>query len=186
MEETFDKEAWLRALEEAREQAAEYYLERFDWRGVRVPEGFDGPRYYPPDERWRVRARLDRQAPGSGVRVELPTSIGDMREFDTYGTFLFSVDGQEHRLTAYRPVPVYPEYDELFLPFRDATSGKETYGAGRYLDVPRLEGDDYILDFNFAYNPSCAYSPRWNCPYPPPQNHLRVAIEAGEKIPFEH
>ena len=69
MEESFDKQAWLRALEEAREQAADYYLNQFDWRGVRIPEGFEGPRHYSPDQRWRVRARLDRQAPGSGMRV---------------------------------------------------------------------------------------------------------------------
>jgi uncharacterized protein (DUF1684 family) len=186
MDESFDRDAWLRDLEESRLETADYYLNEFNWRGSPAPRDFAGPRFYAPDERWRVAARLDRQAPGSGMRVQLPTSVGDMRDLDVYGTFVFPVDGEEHRLTAYRPVPVDPGYDELFVPFRDATSGKETYGAGRYLDVFRKDSDDYVLDFNLAYNPSCAYSPRYNCPYPPPQNHLRIPVQAGEKIPFEH
>jgi uncharacterized protein len=186
MEEDFNRDAWLQTLEESRRETTDYYLNEFNWRGRPVPEGFEGPKYYPPEERWRVPARLDRKAPGSGMRVQLLTSTGDMRDFDAYGTFVFQVDGEEHRLAAYRPVPVDPYFDELFVPFRDATSGKETYGAGRYLDVLRRDSDDYVLDFNLAYNPSCAYSPRYDCPYPPPQNHLRIPIEAGEKTPFEH
>jgi uncharacterized protein len=77
----------------------------------------------------------------------------------------------------------------LFLSFRDATSGKETYGAGRYLfDTAKgadlgSDGDRLILDFNFAYNPSCSYDPRWACPLAPPDNRLQVAIEAGERTP---
>jgi uncharacterized protein (DUF1684 family) len=75
----------------------------------------------------------------------------------------------------------------LFLPFRDATSGQTTYGAGRYLlDTVKgadlgMEGDRLVLDFNFAYNPSCAYDPRWVCPLAPPQNRMDLAIEAGER-----
>jgi uncharacterized protein (DUF1684 family) len=181
MDDSFDKVAWLRDLEEAREETIDYFLNQFSWRGTPMPEGFEGPKYYPPDERWRVEARLDRDAPGTGTHLELPTSIGDLREFEVYGDLVFTVDGEEHRLTAFRSVPPQPEQDELFVPFKDATSGKETYGAGRYLDLHRHEGDRYILDFNAAYNPLCAYSPRYNCPYPPPQNHLKVPVEAGEK-----
>jgi uncharacterized protein (DUF1684 family) len=182
----FDEAEWLASLTEAREETTDYYLNEFNWRGAPVPDDFAGPRYYPPDARWRVPARLDRDAPGTGLRVQLLTSIGDMRDFDVAGTFVFEVDGQEQRLLAYQMVPSHPEFDELFVPFRDATTGKETYGAGRYMDIPRHGGDDYVLDFNTAYNPSCAYSPRWNCPYPPEENHLKVAVEAGEKVPFEH
>ena len=183
----FDKAAWLQMIEEDREQSADYYLHRFDWRGVPVPADFDGPRYYAPDERWRLPALLDRKAPGSGMRVQLLTSVGEMRDFDVAGAFRFTVEGAEHHLTAYSSVPARPEYALLFVPFRDATSGKETYGAGRYLDLPAQEADDnYVIDFNMAYNPSCAYSPRWNCPYPPNENHLKVSVEAGEKVPYEH
>jgi uncharacterized protein (DUF1684 family) len=69
---------------------------------------------------------------------------------------------------------------ELFLPFRDTTSGKETYGAGRYLDL-HAHGDEVVVDFNYAYNPNCAYNPDWNCPLPPAENWLKVPIRAGEK-----
>lgn len=187
MQTAFDVQTWLQALEDGRRETADYYLNRFNWRGAPVPEDFTGPRYFPPDERWRILARLDRDAPGTGARVQLNTSIGDLRDMDVYGTLIFSVDGDQHHLTAYRLAPANPNYDQLFVPFQDATSGKESYGAGRYLDLPRQEdSDDYILDFNMAYNPSCAYSPRWNCPYPPPQNRLPIAVEAGEKVPFEH
>lgn len=182
MDDPFDKDAWLQALLQARAEARDYYLNEFNWRGAPVPAGFNGPSYFPPEEAWRKQARLDRDAPGTGVRVQLPTSIGDLREFDVEGTLVFDVEGVEHRLVAYRAVPENPEYDDLFVPFRDATSGKESYGAGRYLELPRHEGsDDYILDFNEAYNPSCAYSPRYNCPYPPTQNHLKIRVEAGER-----
>ena len=186
MNEEFNKEAWQRELEEAREEATDYFLNQFNWRGATVPEGFEGPRWYPLNERWRVHARLDRDTPGTGGRVQLQTSIGDLRDFDVYGTFVFYAQGQEGRLTAYRMVPEPPGFDELFVPFKDATTGTETYGAGRYMDVERQDGDEYVLDFNRAYNPLCAFSPRYNCPYPPPQNKLAFAVEAGEKIPFEH
>jgi uncharacterized protein len=186
MSDDFDKEQWRRELEDTREEATDYFLNQFNWRGAPEPEGFEGPKWFPIDACWRVPARLDRDAPGTGARVQLQTSIGDMRDFDVYGTFVFDVDGQEGRLTAYRMVPEPLGFDELFVPFKDATTGKETYGAGRYLDIERHDGDEYVLDFNKAYNPLCAFSPRYNCPYPPPQNRLDMAVQAGEKVPFEH
>jgi len=69
---------------------------------------------------------------------------------------------------------------DLFIIFKDATSGKETYGAGRYLDLDR-HGDEIVIDFNYAYNPYCAYNPDWSCPLPPAENWLKVPIRAGEK-----
>lgn len=174
---------WEQALLREREETRDYYLNEFNWRGSPVPEGFDGPLYYPLDEKWRVPARLDRAAPETGEHVWLETSIGDLREFENYGTLVFEVEGQQHRLTAFRAVPPYPDYDYLFVPFRDATTGKETYPAGRYIDIPRYDGETYTLDFNAAYNPSCAYSPRYNCPYPPAQNRLGIPVEAGEMDP---
>ncbi len=186
MSTAFDPDTWREELEASRDETRDYYLTQFSWRGAHRPDGFTGPRYFPISEEWRKNARLDRDAPGTGMRVQLQTSIGDLRDFDVYGTFVFEHRGEEQRLTAYRMVPENPEYDELFVPFKDATTGKQSYSAGRYLDVPRHDADDYILDFNTAYNPSCAYSPRYNCPYPPPQNTLKVAVEAGEMVPFEH
>ncbi len=185
MDDPFNQVAWQIELEESREEATDYFLNQFNWRGLAVHEGFEGPRWFPINEKWRIPARLDRDAPGTGAHVQLQTSIGDLRDFHVYGTLIFEVDGQEGRLTAYRMVPEPPGFDELFVPFKDATTGKETYGAGRYLDIERHDGDNYILDFNRAYNPLCAFSPRYNCPYPPPQNKLAIAVEAGEMVPLE-
>jgi uncharacterized protein (DUF1684 family) len=186
-EANFDRETWRREIEESREEATEYFMHHFNWRGAHRPHDFTGPKWYPVSEEWRVPAKLERDAPSAGTHVQMQTSIGDLRDFDVYGVFTFTIKGSSHELTAYRMVPENPEYDELFVPFKDSTTGKETYGAGRYLDIPRQDDDDnYIIDFNLAYNPTCAYSPRYNCPYPPPQNTLKIPIEAGERIPFEH
>lgn len=184
-DQNIDINEWKSRIEEARSEATDYFINQFNWRGSRRPDDFSGPKWYPISEEWRIEAKLDREAPGTGARVQLETSIGDLRDFENYGTFVFEVNGQEARLTAYRMVPEPEGFDELFVPFKDTTTGKETYGAGRYLDIPRQSGNQYVLDFNTAYNPLCAYTPRYNCPYPPPQNRLRVAVEAGEKIPFE-
>ena len=186
MDADFDRKAWATELEQGRDEARDYFMNVFSWRGTQMPEGFEGPRYFPLSEEWRVRARLDRKAPGAGQHVHLLTSTGDEREFQVYGRLVFEHDGRELHLTAYQMVPEPPGFDELFVPFKDETTGKQSYGAGRYLDVPRLDVDDYVLDFNRAYNPTCAYSPRYNCPYPPPENTLPVAVEAGEMVPFEH
>jgi uncharacterized protein len=186
MDQHFHSDTWLHEMEAERAETTDYFLNQFSWRGAKMPEDFTGPKWYPLDEKWRVPARLDRDAPGTGQHVQLQTSVGDLRDMSVYGTFIFTIEGQEQRLTAYQAVHAHAHDDTLFVPFKDATSGKETYGAGRYLDIPRVEGENYILDFNKAYNPLCAYSPLYNCPYPPPQNRLKVAVEAGEKTPFEH
>ena len=176
---------WLTALEQERHEAKHHYLHRFDWRGEPIPEDFDGPRFYEPDPRWQLDARLDRTAPGTGEQVTLATSTGKLREMAVAGQLAFLTPDGERRLTAYRSVP--SEEDEpLFVPFQDATSGTETYGAGRYLDVPLGDDDTALLDFNLAYNPSCAYSPRYDCPYPPKGNRLDIAVRAGEMVPFDH
>jgi hypothetical protein len=91
----------------------------------------------------------------------------------------FSVDEQAVALTVFRN----PQQAGWFLPFRDSTSGGETYGAGRYVELEE-EGGGFVLDFNYAYNPFCAYAPHWACPVPPAENTLAVAIAAGEKIYF--
>jgi uncharacterized protein (DUF1684 family) len=178
--------SWQDELEELREAAARYYEHQFDWRGHGPPEGFDGPRWFAPDERWRLAARLDRDAPGTGEQVELATSTGQLRHMENAGQLVFEAGGVQHRLTAFlsRAIDAQPV---LFVPFRDATSGMDTYGAGRYVEVPYEEGDELLeLDFNYAYNPSCAFSPAYDCPYPPPGNRLSVSVTAGEKLPSGH
>jgi uncharacterized protein len=177
--------AWEDFVRQLRENARRYYLEDFDWRGEPIPEDFDGPRYYPIDPGWRVVARLDRETRGAGEEVELATSTGQLRRMVRVGQVVFDPGDGEVRLTVFHPAGATGD-DPLFIPFQDATSGTETYGAGRYLDA-FLEDDDTVeLDFNLAYSPSCAYSPRYDCPYPPPGNRLPIPVRAGEVAPFAH
>jgi uncharacterized protein len=168
-------------LGQMREAATHYYQHEFNWKGQQPPEDFDGPRWFPVDQDWRLAARLDRDAPGAGDHVELATSTGQLRHMENMGQLVFEVAGAEQRLTAFRSSAME---GLLFVPFRDTTSGVETYGSGRYVDVPFEDADELVeLDFNFAYNPSCAFSPAYDCPFPPPANRLSVAITAGEKLP---
>lgn len=178
---------WRAELEQMRHEARHFFLHQFDWRGQQPPEGFEGPRYYEPDEKWRLAARLDTDVGGVGDQVTLPTSTGQLRQMSVAGELVFEVDLAEHRLTAYR-THAHDGFDTLFVPFRDATSGSETYGAGRYVDLPANdEGDaDYELDFNLAYNPTCVYSAAYDCPIPPPGNRLSVPVRAGEMMPVDH
>lgn len=135
-----------------------------------------GLAYFPPDARHAVRARVVRWDPA--VQITLPTMIGLRKTFVRYAKLAFELDGARGELTAFQPVGA----TQLFVPFRDASSGKTTYGAGRYLDLDLpATGETLVLDFNRAYNPLCAYSPAFNCPVPPIENQLAIAIEAGEQ-----
>lgn len=110
--------------------------------------------------------------------VRMMTSTNEIRSYVKWGTVKFTVDGQEATLTLY-----FVPGQGFFLPFIDATTGTESYGAGRYVEVEQLPGGKVHIDFNEAYNPYCAYSPMWSCPLVPAENHLEVPIRAGEKIP---
>jgi uncharacterized protein (DUF1684 family) len=96
------------------------------------------------------------------------------------GWFEFEVAGKRQRLAAVRLLEPGVGEDDLSIFFRDATSGKGSYGMGRYVDPERLPDGRWVLDFNLAYNPACAVSPYYNCPVPPPENVLEAAIRAGE------
>lgn len=138
--------------------------------------GFGGLDYYPP------RADLDLELellPAGDGEIRVPTSDGRERVYRRAGRVRFAVDGEEAELTLFS-VPGHEE-GGLFLPFRDATSGDETYGAGRYLDLDSPQEGRVRVDFNLAYNPFCAYDEAYSCPLPPPENWLRVPIRAGEK-----
>ena len=136
---------------------------------------FTGLNYYPPDPAYRYTLPLEPVEEPQPLLFQ--TSTGDERTYYRIGTVDFEVEGQPARLAIYQS----DEHDELFLPFRDATSGNETYGAGRYLEPERLASGEVVVDFNLAYNPFCAYSEDYSCPLPPFENHLKVAIRAGEK-----
>lgn len=140
-----------------------------------------GLRYFAPDERYLVEGlRLEPDADPTNT-TEIVTSDGRTREAWRVGTLEFTMPGGHARLAGYafEPGPV----SELFIPFRDATSGHETYGAGRYLDLEPEDDGSYALDFNLAYNPWCAYAPQYSCPLPPRENWLPFRIEAGEQDP---
>ncbi len=107
----------------------------------------------------------------------MQTSTGSVQEYMRWGKISFPVDGQAAELTVFKD----PEHGDYFLPFADATSGKETYGAGRYLEVHTQDDGRVLVDFNYAYNPYCAYNERWSCPLTPFENRLTVPIRAGEK-----
>jgi hypothetical protein len=134
---------------------------------------FTGLRYFDPDPSLHFEVTLDRAAPGPSEEIQ--TSTGDVQQLFRAGTLRFDVGGTEASLVAYE------QGHELFIPFRDVTSGGETYGAGRYVEAHPLGHDRFDLDFNGAYNPYCAYNENWSCPLPPRENWLAVPIRAGEK-----
>ena len=137
---------------------------------------FAGLNYFPIDPAYRVQAKFVKTERPSIFKMKMTAS--PKMEYTTVGYVTFEFHGIEYKLIAYKK----PEGDDAyFIPFTDATNGKETYESGRYIEFPVPTGDQIILDFNGAYNPYCAYSRRFSCPIPPPENHLGVAISAGEK-----
>ncbi len=136
---------------------------------------FHGLEYFDENPRLVIGATIDRDIDHDEVRMA--TSGGEEQVYQRYGLVRFRVDDQPTQIVLYAS----DDSDELFIPFRDATSGHETYGAGRYLEV-HTHADDVTIDFNYAYNPNCAYDPSWSCPLPPPENWLKVPIRAGEKV----
>lgn len=139
---------------------------------------FTGLDYYPenPDLRFEAEVEpFDEQ-----VEVQMQTNTGETRTFVRWGYFRFQVGEQPAQLTVYASPGGLSGF---FIPFVDATAGEETYKAGRYLDIEPLPGGKFLVDFNMAYSPYCAYNASWVCPFPPPENHLKVPIRAGERKP---
>lgn len=148
---------------------------------------FSGLSYFPPDQNYRVMVEVVPFA--QQEIVQLGSTKGDVRPQVRFAELRFTLAGQELRLTGYQDVDA-ADGDELFVPFRDATTGKETYGAGRYLETV-VEQDasgklTATLDFNLAYSPWCAYNIDYSCTLPPVENTLPVAITAGERTYQTH
>ena len=133
-------------------------------------------KYYSPNEAYKVRASF--KPIENGEVIEMQTSTNDPRAYKRYGSLSFTLQDSSLKLTLYQNVE-HPEY--FFCPFKDLTNTKSTYGSGRYLDFAKADLDNPILDFNYAYNPYCAYNSRYSCPIPPLENHLKISILAGEK-----
>lgn len=138
---------------------------------------FTGLDYYPPNPNFRYTLPINQADTPEPLTFQ--TNTGDEQVYYRIGTIEFEVEGEPAQLALYES----DQHDELFLPFRDATSGNETYGAGRYLEPHELGDGKLLIDFNLAYNPFCAYSDAYSCPLPPFENHLTTAaIRAGEKV----
>lgn len=136
--------------------------------------------YFPIDPDFAVPARFEEAPAGKRPVLEMETSTHQPRRMERIGVLFFTLRGQQLRLGAF--VEAGEKEDRLFVPFADLTSGKETYPGGRYLEIPRSPTGIYLVDFNRAFNPYCYYNPTYDCPYPPKENRLPVAITAGEKI----
>lgn len=137
--------------------------------------------FFPFDSRYRVTAKFVKtQDPKP---FDLPTSSGKTKSYQEYGKATFSLDGKPYTLTLYQSLDLIKQKkykDYLFLPFRDATNEKETYGGGKYMDLKIPAGNTIVLDFNQSYHPFCAYNAYdYNCPVVPEENKLPVEIRAG-------
>ncbi|HAF63074.1 MAG TPA: hypothetical protein DCK95_12240 [Anaerolineaceae bacterium] len=135
---------------------------------------FKGLHYFPENPALRFVLKIEPFAEKETVSIQ--TSKGDIRSYVRFGEINFAVETRQVRLT------VYETEHGFFLPFVDALVGKETYPAGRYLEIEDQGDSTFLVDFNMAYNPYCAYNDRWSCPLTPLENHLSVAIRAGEKL----
>ena len=146
---------------------------------ARERTSFPALTYFAVDPAFRTPAALEEL--GGGPPIEMPTSTGQVRKMRRVGRLSFTLKGRQFALTA------FVEADEtdmrrLFVPFGDLTNRTETYPGGRYLDLDRTATGIYDLDFHKSYNPFCYYNASYDCPIPPPENRLDIAVLAGEKV----
>jgi len=159
-----------------------YVIGRNDRLAVRVKDAdaparqrFAGIEHFPVDPKWRVEARFE-PAP-AGHEVEVPNALGYLEKMNAPGHVVFELGGKTHRLLALDDTGD----GRLFLVFGDLTTGRETYGGGRFLYTDPPKDGRVEIDFNRAYNPPCVFTPYATCPLPPPGNRMKVRVEAGEK-----
>jgi uncharacterized protein (DUF1684 family) len=153
-------------------------------------KSFEALEFYEIDEKYKITAKLVKEK--DPVIFEIQTTTNRKPLYIKYGTLTFTLDGKEQRLSIYQSKEFNkdPQYkNNLFLPFTDQTSGEESYGGGRYIDVlttdERLDGT-IILDFNTSYNPYCAYNSTYSCPLTPKENRVSIALKAGVKKYKKH
>lgn len=155
----------------------------FDPQSPRFKE-YKGLAYFPIDPSYRYELSLRRDS--AAEKIIIMSTRGNRRNAVRMGWFDFSIGEKAYRLEATRLLEPGSGEDNIGIYFRDATSGKETYPLGRYVDATKLPNGKYLLDFNLAYNPACAFSEFYNCPVPPKGNTLDVAIRAGEMDSHYH
>lgn len=157
------------------------FLSRGERRALRVRDaeantrtGFVGIERFPVDPAWRVEARFE--AHPEGTTIDIANVTGSLDPTDNPGILHFEIDGASYSLEA-----LDGGTEQLFLIIADRTSGRDTYGAGRFVYIPRPVDGRTVIDFNRAYNPPCAFTAHSTCPLPPPENRLDLAVTAGEK-----
>lgn len=176
-----DDESWATRLRENRDEKDRFFGEH---RQSPIPpedrEEFEGLDYFDPDASYRVEATVT--VHDDPDMVELEVTNGPPTRYERVVTFAFDLGGESHELDGFR---AGPEESTVFVPFRDKTTGQETYEGGRYLELDGVEdladGDTLALDFNLAYTPFCAYNDAFACPLAPEDNWLETAVEAGER-----
>lgn len=141
---------------------------------------FKGLKYFPYTPQYTFGGQIERLI----LHINNPkyyatflTNKGTNKRYIRYGKFHFKLDGKEYTIEIYKSILS----DNLFIPFKDKTNGKETYEGGRYIEAEILPGYKMVLDFNIAYHPSCAYNDKFICILPPRENMLEIDIRAGEK-----
>ncbi|MDZ4668792.1 MAG: DUF1684 domain-containing protein [bacterium] len=144
---------------------------------------FKGLKFFPVSEKYRVQATLTLLA--QQAIFDLPHSHERSKPYKQYAKIAFQLDGKQYELTVLEQAQKRPGLENyLLLPFTDETSGKTSYGGGRYIDLDKSAGTKITLDFNQSYHPYCLYNAAYTCPIPPKENHLPITIEAGIKAEF--
>ena len=179
-----NNDEWTVYIKRIREEKNRFFAA--DWQSPIPPQErskFTGLTYYPPDPSYMFALTLFEHKDKQVIQIE--DTGGNLRNFLRWGEFRFNISGEDCVLQAYKSAP---SEMRLFVPFRDATSGKETYGAGRYIDldyeIDKTSDGKWILDFNKAYNPYCAYNHKYSCPIPPDDDYFDMEILAGCKKGF--
>lgn len=176
-----DQTAYIEEIRKEREEKDHFMRTSKESPFAGKTESFKGLNYFDADIRYKITADL---TPIQNKKVVLlSTSDGKEERYVEYAYAEFDLNGYHNKLLILEMIDIGPVRGKLFLPFGDETSAGETYGAGRYLDIEKVQGSNTItLDFNKAYNPYCAYAEEFSCPFPPSENLLKVAIRAGEKV----
>jgi hypothetical protein len=173
-----DKTKYIKSLLEFRKQKDAFFRSQHSPLTVEQQYDFQGLKYFDPNLDYRFSVKINEFK--ERKVVNMLTSTGDTQEHYIFGTISFEIDGKIYTLQVYTSERNLNYY---FVPFTDLTSGTESYGAGKYVEL-EPDADNFgrfILDFNMAYSPYCAYNENYSCPIPPKENRLQVKIPAGEK-----
>ncbi len=179
---TDTSDEWETQLRENRDEKDQFLAEH---RQSPIPpeerDDFDGLDYFPPDETYRVTATVT--VYDDPEQIQMETSDGRTVPYNRVVAFTFEIDGETYELQGYRQPQ--DDSESVFVPFRDKTTGQQTYKDGRYMELEPdralSDGEDVTIDFNLAYSPFCAFSETFSCPLPPEENWLETTIEAGEQ-----